>query len=90
MPEKKVTRPDWFDKAFVETHHDWLREMVFGIVHEVMRSEVTSLVGAAHGERTDTRKTHRNGYRDRMWSTRVGDIELHIPKLRGVVLSLFP
>ena len=81
MPEKKVTRPDWFDKAFVETHRDWLREMVFEIVHEVMQSEVTSLVGAAPGERTDRRTTHRNGYRERMWSTRVGDIELHIPKL---------
>ena len=32
MPEKKVIRPDWFDKAFVKSHGDLLREMVFEIV----------------------------------------------------------
>lgn len=41
--------------------------------------------GRPHGVRTNTRTTHRNGYRNRVWSTRVGDIELHIPKLTGRV-----
>src|SRR6202011_4820782 len=33
-------------------------------------------------ERTDTRSNSRNGYRDREWDTRVGTMELQIPKLR--------
>ncbi|MFW6243726.1 MAG: IS256 family transposase [Desulfovibrionales bacterium] len=88
MPDERVTRPDWFDKTFVESHRDWLRELVFEIVHEVMETEVTSLVGAGHGERSKERTTHRNGYRERQWTTRVGDIDLHIPKLRAG--SYFP
>jgi transposase-like protein len=44
---------------------------------------VTALTGAAHSERApDTRLTHRNGYRERRWDTRVGTIELAIPRVR--------
>jgi transposase-like protein len=66
----------------VELHGDWLREMVTFMVHEVMEEEVSGLVGATYGERSSERTTHRNGYRDRPWTTRVGDIDLHIPRLR--------
>jgi putative transposase len=47
-----------------------------------MEAEVSELVGAAHGERTDDRATWRNGYRPRRWDTRAGELELRIPKLR--------
>jgi transposase-like protein len=77
-----MTGRDWFDKVFVESHGDWLREMVTAMVHEVMEVEVNARTGAGYGERNPGRNTHRNGYRDRLWSTRVGDIDLHIPKLR--------
>jgi transposase-like protein len=82
MPEKRMTGRDWFDKMFVESHGDWLRELVTVIVHEVMEAEVSAIAGASYGERKAERNTHRNGYRDRQWTTRVGDIDLHIPKLR--------
>ena len=46
-------------------------------------SEVSELVGAGYGERApEDRMTHRNGYRARTWSTRAGEIELAIPKIR--------
>ena len=35
-----------------------------------------------HGERNPGRITHRNGYRSRPWDTRVGTMELRIPKIR--------
>ena len=47
-----------------------------------MALEVEGLTGAAHGERSADRITHRNGYRDRSWETRAGTVELKIPKLR--------
>ena len=40
------------------------------------------MTGAAHGERSPDRITHRNGYRERAWETRAGTVALRIPKLR--------
>jgi len=67
---------------------DWLREAVRVLAEAVMDAEVTGLVGAEPGQRTPDRVTHRNGYRPRAWDTRVGTIELAIPKLRSG--SYFP
>ena len=39
-------------------------------------------IGARLGEVSSERVTHRNGYRPRPWQTRVGEIELAIPRLR--------
>src|SRR5256714_14535544 len=67
---------------------DLLREMVGFAAQRLMELEVGSLTGAAHGERSPDRINHRNGYRDRMWETRAGAVELRIPKLRKS--SYFP
>jgi hypothetical protein len=48
MPERKLTRPDLFDKTFVQSHRDWLREVVIEIVHQVMEAEVSTLTGAGY------------------------------------------
>ena len=47
-----------------------------------MEAEVSAGIGAEHGERSPNRITPRNGYRSRAWDTRVGTMELRIPKLR--------
>ena len=67
---------------------DLLREMVEFAAQRLMELEVESLTGAAHGERSAERINHRNGYRDRIWETRAGAVELRIPKLRKS--SYFP
>ena len=43
---------------------------------------MSAQIGAQHGERSSERLTHRNGYRSRDWDTRVGTMELRIPKIR--------
>jgi len=75
-----------------------LREMVGFAGQRLIELEVEGLTGAAHGERSPERITHRNGYRDRVWETRPtgqarglkahGAVELRIPKLRRS--SYFP
>ncbi|HEX2288594.1 MAG TPA: IS256 family transposase [Gaiellaceae bacterium] len=69
-------------QVLADEHADVLRESVRLVVQELMELEVSELIGAAHGERTPDRATHRNGYRRREWDTRAGVIELEIPKLR--------
>jgi putative transposase len=62
---------------------DFLRESLAWVVQQLMEAEVSELVGAERGERApEERLTHRNGYRSRPWSTRAGELELAIPKLR--------
>jgi len=48
----------------------------------VMELEVQSLTGASLGERSEDRKNSRNGYRDRSYDSRLGELALRIPKLR--------
>jgi putative transposase len=61
---------------------DVLREMIGFTAERLMELEVASKTGAAYGEKSPDRLAQRNGYRDRIWETRAGTIELHIPKLR--------
>jgi len=61
---------------------DPVRESLKWMAQELMEAEVSDLVGAERGERTEDRATHRNGYRPRRWDTRAGELELAIPKLR--------
>ncbi len=61
---------------------DFLREALKVVVQAIMEAEVSAQIGAEHGERGTDRVTYRNGYRPRRWDTRVGTMELGIPKLR--------
>jgi transposase-like protein len=61
---------------------DLLREMIGFTAQRLMALEVEGLTGAAPGEHSPDRINQRNGYRDRVWETRAGTVELHIPKLR--------
>lgn len=61
---------------------DLVRDMLHLAAQKLMEMDVEALCGAAYGERTVPRENCRNGYRDRLWETRTGAIDLRIPKLR--------
>src|ERR1700694_48974 len=61
---------------------NYLREMIGVAARRLMKLEIESHTGAAHGQRSSGRQVQRNGYRDRDWETRAGTVELRIPKLR--------
>jgi transposase-like protein len=85
-----VTVPTTFDAAgwlrnvleSADADSDLARTMLQAFAEALMSAEAQALCRAGYGERTEERVNSRNGYRERRWDTRVGTIELAIPKLR--------
>lgn len=67
---------------------DTIRTSLEWILQQLIEAEATAFIGAGPHERSDTRSTQRNGHRPRLLSTKAGDLELKIPKLREG--SFFP
>ena len=61
---------------------DFLRNVAEVVVQLLMEADVEGVIGAGRHERTLDRATYRNGYRDRSVDTRLGSLQLRIPKLR--------
>ncbi len=72
----------WLRKQLENEDGDLLAELVKTFVNQLMGAEADALCGAGYGERSPERVNSRNGYRSREFDTRVGTIELSIPKLR--------
>ncbi len=82
MTNSKMAVLNEIRKWLEQNDTDALWEMVRVMAELFMGAEVDGLCGAGHGERSPDRTNHRNGYRTRQWDTRVGSIDLRIPKLR--------
>ncbi len=80
--DHRMTADELIGKLMDDEHRDVVRDSVAWLCRELMEAEVSAQVGAAHGEPSLERTTHRNGYRERAWQTRAGEIELAIPRLR--------
>jgi transposase-like protein len=61
---------------------DLARAMLQAFAQTLMSAQASAVCGAAFNERSEERVNSRNGYRSRDWDTRVGTIELAVPKLR--------
>ncbi len=72
----------WMRKQLEGADPELLRELLQGVVEQLMSAEAQAICGAEYGERSTGRVNARNGYRVRDWDTRVGSIDLAIPKLR--------
>lgn len=62
---------------------DVVRELLGLVAERLMEFEIEQRTGAEYGARSADRANSRNGYRDRLWETRAGSIDLRVPKLFG-------
>jgi len=72
----------WLRKQVEAAGKDLLAEIVKSVVEALMGTDADGLCGAPFGMSSPERINRRNGYRQRRWDTRVGTIDLSIPKLR--------
>src|ERR671933_773558 len=79
--ELRMALAEVLRKAGVE-QPDFLREGVRVLAQELMELELAEHVGAERHERSPERTGYRNGYRERPWDTRVGTLELQVPRVR--------
>ena len=81
MATQRMDVTSFVGKLLEEDDVDLLREGVRILAQALMETEVSSQIGAGPYERSSARTAYRNGYRTRTWDTRVGTIELKIPKV---------
>ena len=79
MTDDKIALRELLEKGSDAT---FLREMIGFAAQRLMELDMEARCGAAHGERSPERLNQRNGYRERDWQTRAGNVDLRIPKLR--------
>lgn len=84
MAKDRIDRAELADKLLesAASAEDPLRAMAEMIADFMMEAELAAKVGAEPHERSAERTTHRNGFRDRRWDTRLGTLALKVPKLR--------
>jgi transposase-like protein len=82
MVKEKVDGVAWLRKQVETQDKDLLRELVKAVVEELMSADADAVCGATYRQATPERTNQRNGYRERRWDTRVGTIDLAIPRLR--------
>lgn len=83
MTDPSMALMNYLRNLGTDVDADFLRQSIELLSNLLMELEVEQQIGAAKNQRTPTRKAHRNGYRARLWETRVGEIPLRIPKLRS-------
>ena len=69
-------------KELLARDGDFLKSALQGLVQAALEAEMTETIGAAKGERTETRLAYRSGYYSRALITRVGSLELRVPQDR--------
>lgn len=82
MAKPRMDLTAFVGKLLEEQDGDVLREGIRVLSQALMETEVAGLIGAERHERTAARTAYRNGSRTRTWDTRMGTIELAIPKVR--------
>jgi len=79
MTDERLVLAELLEKA---GDRDFLRAVAEAVLPLLMETDVEGLIGAGRYERSGERTTWRNGYRDRSRDTRLGSLQLRIPKSR--------
>ena len=66
-------------KELLQRDEDFLRAALQALAQAALEAEMTERIGAAKGERSETRLAYRSGYYSRSLITRVGTLELRVP-----------
>jgi transposase-like protein len=82
MVREKVGGVAWLRKQLEAEDKDLLRGLVKAVVEELMSADADTACGAVYRQASAERTNQRNGYRERRWDTRVGTIDLAVPRLR--------
>ena len=82
MTEPRIALLSRLEQAASSAEPDVLRDALRWAIEELMEADVTAQLGAAPHERTPERTGYRNGYRTRPFDSRMGALELAIPKTR--------
>lgn len=69
---------------YLVDQEEGIKSLIAGFLNQVMLAEALQQARAAQYERTDARKAHRNGYKERSLKTRYGDPILRKPQFREV------
>ena len=82
MTNPTMTLLEYLRKVGLDLDGDFLSQGAQLLAQLAIELEAEEVIGASRYERSNGRKTYRNGHRERVWETRVGEIPLRIPKLR--------
>jgi putative transposase len=82
MTKSTVDATETASNVIQGSHAGGLLQILIHALTSVMDSEAGARCGADYGERSGERRNVRNGYRDRVLETRMGTVDLKIPKLR--------
>lgn len=82
MTDPTMTLMEYLGKIGVDLDGDLLSQGTQLLAQLAIELEAEQRIGAGRYERSPERKGYRNGHRERIWETRVGEIPLQVPKLR--------
>ncbi|WP_187345610.1 transposase, partial [Serinicoccus sp. CNJ-927] len=84
-----IIDPEQFlHEQLAQASPDLMRELLQTFINSLLSAQADAVCGAEYGTRTETRSNRRNGYRHRDLDTRVGTLDVAIPKMREG--SFFP
>lgn len=82
MTRSNIVDMESLRKKVLDADGDVLRDLMFELIQMLMNAEADGSCRADYGKRSEARVNHRNGYRDRPFDTRLGTLDLKVPRLR--------
>ena len=85
---KSIGPTAYLEELLTQASSDLMRQMLGDFINQILSAQADTVCGADQGTSSDNRVNHRNGYYHRLLDTRVGTVDMAIPKIRhGSFLS---